>query len=258
MSLDRTREDLMALGVLMARLNADGSYGLYTVSGLAIQSVAPVYALPGITISGVTTLPAANTFYTGSVVRLHPDNFVGTGVNPTGVFVVADALNNIWRPHGVQILWGNTGTLASPLATLAAAAKFNIGTDPIIPGGLLRADSKLIFKAKYRKVGATAPVVRIDLGTDMTTPANNSIVYGQTVSGTANRDIFVWAEVDFETTTTAFTSNRSQIGAGGADGQFADISTLLDTTANMKVMYEASTLAADTVNLISYSVEWAY
>lgn len=258
MSLDQTREDLMVLGGILARKNADDSYSLYTASGILIQAVAPVYAVAGITISGVDTLPAANTFYTGSVVRLHPDNFVGTGVNPIGVFVVADALNNIWRPYGVQRIWGAAGNLASPLATLAAAAKFNIGTDPIIPGGLLRADSKLIFKMKYRKVGATAPVIRIDLGTDMTTPANNSIVYGQTVGGTTNRDIFVWAEVDFETTTTAFTSSRSQIGAGGADGQFADISTLLNTTANMKVMYEASTLAADTVNLISYSVEWAY
>lgn len=258
MSLDNTREDLMVLGGLVVRQDAAGNYGLYTASGLAIQSVAPVYALPGITIAGIDTLPAANTFAAGSIVRLHKDNFVGAGSNQIGVEIWADALNNIWRPHGQQRLFGNVGTIAAPLATLAAAGTFNIGTNPIIPAGLLRADSRLVVRMKYRKAGATAPVVRINLGTDMSVPANNSLVYSQTVGGTVNRDIYAWCEVDFESTTSAFTTNRSQLGAGGADGQFLDISTLLNTAADMKVTFEASTLVADTVYLIGYGIFWEY
>lgn len=245
-------------GTVKAVSNGDGGYSLQLANGDTLQNVSPVFALPGITIPGVPELPAANAFENGANVRLHKDNFVGAGANALGAKIEADALNNIWRPAGPQRLFRRQGNLGAPIATLTAADKFNIGVDPIIPAGLLTADSKLIFKFKYRKLGATAPIVRVNFGTDMSVRTNNSLAYTQTVSGTANRDVSVYSEFEFITTGAAFVSNRSQLGGGGTDSQFLDASTLLNVAAAMKATFEASTLSGDTVYLLGFEIIWEH
>lgn len=235
-----------------------GTSKLIDTTNSTISSVSPVYKLSAFTITGVSNLPAANTFPHGAVVRLHQDCFVGAGYNPLGVMVQADVTNNIWRPFGPQILFQkNFGLYASPTCQLTAAGKFDLGSggDPVFPAGLFNVDSRIRFSLRFKKVGATAVTHRINLGTDLTTRSNNSLAYTQATSVTADMDVGPEVLVTFISATTATAVQRlprSSVAAGAT----ADISTLLNIASAMKATIEASTLASDTSNLIAMSIIW--
>lgn len=244
---------------LRAASNGAGGYNIIDNTNTVLKPASPVYKLPSITISGVTNIPAANTFPHGSVVRLHQDNLVGAGANVMGVRVKADAVNNIWRPDGPQVLFSNRfGTLATPTLSLTAAGKFDLGAggDPVFPAALLHANAKLVFRLDLKKVGTTTPTVRINFGTDLAARENNSIVYTQFISATANVEIPGRSETTFLSATTAICILRAALGGGGAAGSFLDASTLLNVASAMKATIEASTLATDTVHLLGFQFVW--
>lgn len=240
--------------------NGAGGYKMIDNANVEVKSASLVYKLPSITISGVSNLPAANTFPHRAVVYLHQDNLVGAGANPMGIAIQADAINNKWLPFGDQVLfWKNFGTLAAPTLSLTAAGKFDLGAggDPVIPAGLLNVDSRVRFLIRYRKTGTTAPTIRINFGTDQAARENNSIVYTQTVSATADIDPAPESLVTFITATTAICSNRAARGGGGAANSVIDAVTLLNIASAMKATVEASSFpAADTVYLLSFGIVW--
>lgn len=241
--------------------NGAGGYKLVDNANVEVKAATNVFRLPAFTgITGVTDRPAANTFPHGTVVRLHQDCLVGAGSNPMGVELWADATNNIFRPHGHQVLfWNDYGLIATPPSvSLTAAGKFNLGGvgDPVIPAGLLNVGSRLRIVARLIKVGTTAPVLRVYLGTDLTTRTNNSQVWAQTVSATADLHLSPEPLVTFISATTALTGNRATRGGSGAAGVVTDATTLLNVAADMKATIEASTLSSDTVYLLSFGIIW--
>lgn len=238
--------------------NGAGGYKIYDNTNVELKAASQVFKLPGFTITGVSNIPAANTFPHGAVVRLHQDILVGFGANPMGVFVQADAVNNIWRPWGPQVLfYGLLGSIASPTCTLSAAGKFNLGTtDPVIPGELLNSGSKLAISAKLRKVGATAPMVRMHLGTDLSARENNSIVYQQTFTATTNIDTNASPRIELLSGTTGKSTRANTVGGGGIASSAADFNTLIDIAEDMKLTIEATTLSSDTINLYDLMVVW--
>lgn len=250
---------LAAGNFIRAADNGAGGYKFVDNANVEIKSASNVFKLPAFTITGVSNLPAANTFPHGTVVRLHQDCLVGAGSNPMGVEIWADSVNNIWRPHGPQTLfWNDYGLLASPTVSLTAAGKFDLGGvgDPIIPAGLLNVGSRVRFFARLHKVGATAPVLRMYFGTDLTTRTNNSQIWAQTATTTTDLDIPPETLLTFISATTARSSNRATRGGSGAQGTVTDATTLLQIASAMKATIEASTLASDTVNLLSFGIVW--
>lgn len=239
--------------------NGAGGYVMKDNTNTIVKSISPVYKLPSISITGVSDLPAANTFSDGAVVRLHKDNLVGAGANPLGIWIQADAVNNLWRPLGSQnLFWKNFGTFAAPTLTLTAAGKFDLGAggDPVIPAPLLYLGGKLVFFWRWRKIGTTTPTLRINFGTDLAARENNSIVYVQQAAGTANLDVPGKSEVDFITATSARCSNRAVTGGSGGASSGIDASTLLNVAAAMKTTYEAQILSGDTVQMLEFGIVW--
>lgn len=250
---------ILAAGNFMRHAdNGAGGYKMLNVAGQEIKAASQVFKLPGFTITGVNDLPAANTFPHGAVVRLHQDILVGAGSNALGVYVVADAVNNIWRPFGEQVLFAKTfGDLATPSSSLTAAGKFNLGgTDPVIPAGLLHANAALRLIAKLRKVNATTPTVRANLGTDLAARENNSIVYQNQFTATTNINMDAEPSLTFVSATKLVSTRSAVRGGGGAAGTFLDCSTLINIASAMKLTLEASTLASDTVDLLEFALIW--
>lgn len=254
-----TEASILAAGNFIRGLASGGYLSLIDNTNDPLEVTSPVYKLPAFTITGVTNVPAANTFDNGSVVRLHEDVLVGSGANKIGSFVQANAAANTWEPHGRQRLFRNVyGTMAAPTNALTASGKFTLGAsgDPIVPAGLLGVGSTLILRFKYRKVGATQPTITMRLGTDLSVKENNSTVYNQVVSATVNTDIYTWVEVTFTSATTAMSTSRSLVGGGGTGSGFLDCTTLINIADDMKLTIEATGLTSDTVNLYWMCVNW--
>ena len=250
---------LTASNIVRYESDGAGGFRFIDVAGSVFTGVPAVYALSSVPVSGVTNLPAANTFTHGTEVRIHQDCFVGAGSNSLGVIVRADAVNNVWVPAGPQVLFQkNFGLRASTTSTLTAAGKFDLGLggDPVFPAGLFNVGSRVRFITRYVKVGATAPVLRTNLGTDLITRTNNSLAYAQTLAATTDLDVGPESLVTFiAATNSAISTNRLARGSNAAAAT-ADMVTLLDIAAAMKATYEASTLSGDTVNLTAFSIIW--
>ncbi len=250
---------ILAAGNFMRHAsNGAGGYKMLDKNNVEIKAATQTFKLPGFTITGVSNLPAANTFPHCAVVRLHQDCLVGVGASSFGAYLQADAINNRWRPFGPQILfWKEFGLLASPSVSLTAVGKFNLGAggDPIIPAGLLYDDSRLRILMTVRKVGTTSPTVRANFGTDMAARENNSLVYTQSISATDNFDIPAESLVSFITATSARCGNRIARGGGGSGGAQLDATTLINVVSDMKLTLECSVMpASTTVSLFSFGV----
>jgi hypothetical protein len=243
--------------------NGAGGYNLVDNTDNVIESASPVYRLVGSAIVGATDLPAANTFPHAAVVRLHEQTLTGSGANPMGLMIQADATNNLWRPFGRQFLFFNAfGLHASPTVTLGATGKFTIpgAGDLIIPAGLLYAGARVVAHIKYHKVGSTAPVIRMHLGTDQSVRTNNSMCYTYTTTATVLFDVAGRAEIDFISTTSARSSSRVPIGGAGvtnaSNGGNLDCTALINTAQAMKLTVDATALSGDTVNLLELGLAW--
>jgi len=244
--------------------NGAGGYHMLDNLGSIIESVASVYALPGITISGVPTLPAANTVPTGTSVILHKDNFVGQGSTTVGVRVIADPTNNLWRPDGHQVLFSSQfGSVASPSLTLAAPGRYNVGVDPKIPAGLFYAGARVRFSTQFYSLNATAttgPTARIFIGDDLVTYTNNSTVFSSALAAANLAGAQTDTLLRFITGTTGVSSRAQIRGGGGGTGGITDV---VDTNSNlvaanqMMVTYDLSAMGTATgLHLLDYQIIW--
>ncbi len=254
-------------GVVRAALNPDGSHRLTLANGDTLQSVAPVYALPGITISGVATLPNANTFQNGAVVMLHKDNFVGAGANPCGIEIKADALNNVWRPRGPQRIWSSDalGTRALPTVSMTTTGRFGIGIDPILPAGLICYNgaklrfSQLYFTANAAATTGATPTVYI--GTDLVTYTNNKTILDN-ASAASNNLSYGPETLLTRVSATAALSTRSlprgSLGVGNSVIQ--DVSGgLLNYDSAQMISYALAAMGSATkVDMLGFEIVWEY
>lgn len=249
-----------------ARFVDDGSggYDLADQNDTIVNGVVTTYALASHPVSGVPTLPAANTFETGTEVRIHQDCFTGTGKNALGAFCKADAANNKWIPsNNAQRLFANMGTTAAPLASLSAPGRFDIPDDPQIPAGLINGlGGQLRLVMQYRKIGTSATLAQgqIRLGTDLVEAnyANNAIAYQlSSISATTNFDLNSDTLVTFQDSTHATTNRNTTRGGGGTASLWSAITTNLDTTDDMAISFAMSILTSpDTADLIGYEIWW--
>lgn len=241
-----------------ARFEDDGTGGLRFIdnTGAVVTGVPAVYALASAPVSGVTELPAASTFPLGTEVRIHPDCFVGTGHNPLGIKLVSDGTN--WNPAGPQMMFrARFGTLATPTLTASAIGKFSIPVDPVIPYGLLRDDSVLVFKGLFRKNGtdATSALVKGYLGTNATY-SSNSQFYQQTVTATTdNIDFQADTKVLFTTVATVVTATSTRNMVAMATNLIVDVNTNLSYSADMIFSLAVTALTgSDNVDCLEYEL----
>lgn len=256
---------LLTLGYV--RVNASGD--LIDGSNNAIDGINPIYALSSAPVSGITTLPAANTMNEGVVVALHKDCLVGAGRNPAGILLKADVTNNLWRPANDRVLLFSKrfGTITTPTLTMnnttqATSSKFNVGTDPKIPANLLYAGSTLVIEMNFRR-NSTLPglgtvTLQCYMGTNAATETANSLVWQQNVADDNDRDTFPAPEIVFNTTTSVTSTRNVSKGEAGLVSAQTDFSTLINTAADMYITFRVSTTldANNTIDLMGYKIWW--
>lgn len=240
--------------------NGAGGYNLITNTGVILESTVNVYALPGKTISGVPTLPAASSLPLGTSVLLHPDNFVGTGAPTKGVRVITDTVN--WRADGPQTLFNDwSGTVASATWNRTTTGKFALAVDPKIPAGLLYAGASLRLRYSVintMSASTTGATTRAMLGTDLVTHSNNqnliTLVGNTANNSTTNVDI-----IFHMTSTTSLKTPRGIVNNNsGSTSGWLDGSTNINTAADMMFSLEVTSMGTTATNvaLQGFALEW--
>ena len=229
---------------LRAEDNGNGGFNIIRQDGSVLTSVAGVYAFPGVTIGGVTDLPALTEFAHGTVLRFHPDNLVGFGINPLGFFMMVDRTNSCLVPFGKQMLFSSHyGNLAADYLTVTNnnnAQHFSLGTggDPILPANLLVPKrTQLGVQTSVRKIGANQPTMLVNFGTDLVTYTNNNPIYSQAFATTANCDLTARSVVRSKTATAALATCRAQFNGAGIGNARLDLASVYNTAARMMISF---------------------
>lgn len=253
------------LGLGYTRVDAQGN--LIDGSNSIIDGINPVYALSSAPVSGVNTLPAANTVTDGNVIALHKDCLVGAGRNPAGILLKADVTNNLWRPANDRVLLFSKrfGTYAAPTLTMtstsqASSSKFNVGVDPVIPANLFYTGATLVIEMNFRRnttlVGLGTVSLQCFLGTDATTQTNNSQVWQATIADSDDRDTFPAPEIVFNSATSVTSTRNLSKGEGGVSIACIDLTTLINSAAAMNITWRVQTTldANNTIDFLGYKI----
>jgi len=253
------------LGLGYTRVDAQGN--LIDGSNSIIDGINPVYALSSAPVSGVNTLPAANTVTDGNVIALHKDCLVGAGRNPAGILLKADVTNNLWRPANDRVLLFSKrfGTYAAPTLTMtstsqASSSKFNVGVDPVIPANLFYTGATLVIEMNFRRnttlVGLGTVTLQCFLGTDATTQTNNSQVWQASIADSDDRDIFPAPEIVFNSATSITSTRNLSKGEGGISIACIDLTTLINSAAAMNITWRVQTTldVNNTIDFLGYKI----
>lgn len=186
-------------------------------------------------------------------------SFTGWRIYVTGV---GELRSNGTRyvPATGRIILGSGiyGTLSAPTknsGAVAAPYSFSIGT-PTIPANLLAAGSMLNVKFRTQRHNANATLTfNVRLGTAGTT--SDPLIWQAAIAATnlhhSASDILITFP---DTTHLIVNMTSSQAGTGGA-GQLVEMTTNIDTTAAMILSMDISAKnAADTLDLLSWYLEW--
>lgn len=231
------------------QLNSLGT-GLQGSNGSALPGGAAAYTW--------ATKPAASSVAEGTKIVI-------TDYGVPTIEMVSDGTN--WYPvGGSQLLYSAVfGSLATPtLSVSGAAANFNVGTDPVIPAGMLTfgvagAPIGLRVKARYARSGALTTTItnRIYLGTSAT-PASNSLLFTANYAATDTSQLQVstkfWAETATSGTRTGFMTE----GGAAAASSYSTLNTLINTAAAMNVSFGISAYSGgtltDVISLLKYEI----
>ncbi len=139
-------------------------------------------------------------------------------------------------PNGgeIDIFRGNWGTMASPTLSRTTVGKYNIGTDPVIPAGLLAVgdEIELLLLINAHGTAAGSDVVRVHLGTNGT-PTSNSLLYGITPAVTVNNQNGFGNPVATVVDATHYITT-SRLVKGGLAGA-AQVGLIEDQTTNFNI-----------------------
>lgn len=172
--------------------------------------------------------------------------------------VSASSGNQRYMPElGRAYLFKNIyGTIAAPTKTEpvpSTAWTFNIGA-PIIPGALLEPLDSLYLKLRWVLHGAGSTCnIKVNLGT-----AGDSTDADMYTQG-ATTDLFrVPGDmlVDIADATHFITNSSNGQSGGGSTTSFSDKTNNFNVASSMKLSITGTKLATQSVDLISYSVEW--
>ncbi len=254
------------------KLDASGNL-INPATSLPVDGVNTVYALASKPVTGIPELPAATDVTDGTVIRLHPDCFLGAGGadiggNKGGVLIRSiDSLNR-WVPATGRalILSKRFGTAASPTVTMtsttqATSSKFALTTDPIIPAGLFYAGAKfeLVFRLR-RNVSVVALgtiTLQAYLGTSAT-QNSNSIIWQGTMADTDNIDVYPAPVIEFLTATSVESTRNLSKGGSGIASSYTTSNTLINSAAEMNLSWKMVTTldANNTVDFLGYELWW--
>ena len=162
-------------------------------------------------------------------------------------------------PEGRVVLLKNVyGTKANPTKTEAAGSTAwtdNIGS-PQFPANLFAPPDSLNVKLRFQRHGATATmVIKAALGT-----AGDSTDASLWVNTLLATDLLISpAEVyvDVCDSTHMMTNQVSGQSGSGAPNSIVDITANIDTTSILKFSITGTKNTSDSVDLLSYSLEWS-
>lgn len=202
----------------------------------------------------------------GTEILIHPDCLTGYGANTCGIKFRSDTVN--WRFADSQILYGVSGTVASPLVSgiAGSAAEFSLlGSlaQPMIPAYMLYKGARGVFRCKIRKTNANSTfdmIVRLGYAALPDKTTNEALINQTSVTNADKRDF--WVTVEFvvkaagpsgtaKMITTNFIAQNSS-----ATAAFNDRNTTTTTIANMYFNINSKNASAsDTFSLLEYSLE---
>ena len=162
-------------------------------------------------------------------------------------------------PEGRVVLLKNVyGTKASPTKTEAAGYtvwKYNIGS-PQFPANLFASPDSLHLKLRLQRHGATATmVVRANLGT-----AGDNTDASLWINTLPATDLLISpAEVYIDVCDSAHMMTNQANGQSGSGvvNSIVDITANIDTTSILKFSITGTKNTSDSVDLLSYSLEWS-
>ena len=162
-------------------------------------------------------------------------------------------------PEGRVVLLKNVyGTKANPTKTEAAGSTawtYNIDS-PQFPANLFASPDSLNLKLRLQRHGATATmVVRANLGT--AGDGTDAALWVNTLSAT---DLLISpAEVyiDISDSTHMMTNQNNGQSGPGAVNYVLDITTNFNTASILKFSITGTKNTSDSVDLLSYSLEWS-
>jgi hypothetical protein len=151
-------------------------------------------------------------------------------------------------------LWGS---LVSPVGTISAStgAIFSLpGGNPVIPAGLLGANSSLDVVARIRRRGAAGTAtIYARLGTSGT--AADGQIVAQSASATNNLDIALGQSANFGASSSEFFSQNFMGSNGTSPSSALTSSSNVDTSSDMQICFGVSSAnVADSFDLIGYGV----
>lgn len=166
-----------------------------------------------------------------------------------------------WVPAtGRQLLFKQHGTIASPISTISGATgTFSTAQEILIPANLLDGGkSRLYVKAAFERTGNNGTMtLACMLGTDTSTPANNSIVSGFNVVAGTPAYPFIGTSLFFGTDTTFTTTGNASMGGSGLTSTMFDRNTLVNVAAIMELNFIITAInAADSIKLLFYELWW--
>ena len=247
-TVDQIQSFKDAFGVVGFTLDSVTGAVTLTGNGAELPSVGPAYTFAG--------LPAPALMGT-KTVRV-------TNIGPTGAGSLWVSDGTDWRPlNGTALHCKNHSTLASPIATIGAAAgKFVLpAADRVLAGSILlpigspKVGQGIRLSAKFNHRGTGgAWQVAARIGSSDTS-ADPSFA---TFSGTAVDQQGVWLLQDLVVeSTTTFVSSTFSTPNASAPGGLALRNVNFNTATQIYVsFYAVSVAAADFIDLISYRVEF--
>lgn len=227
-------KDVFATG---AAVTLNANLGAYTWAGLQVEypnGGAALAALPANAMAFVSTF---------------------------GCLMAPNAAKTRWRPlSGEFVLRQDSGSLSSPLASLTGATSGNLpipGGNVSIPADLCAADWAIFAFFKARKTG-TNDVAALLLRLGTADSVSDGIVSTAICENTNGRPLDNNAEIYFQSSTRVLCAGVRSAGLAdlAAMPDPTDQTTNVDSAIAMTLgAYVFSQSAADTVELLSYSVK---
>ncbi|UOF77834.1 hypothetical protein [Bacteriophage sp.] len=163
-----------------------------------------------------------------------------------------------WRPHFAALIARNTGSVATPLASMVltgGVSQFLVTpTNPVvtIPAGLIPPQARLRVEADFVRnaAGAGTLAATIFLGNANTTSDPQLFSVSMTVA-----NVSAWASASARLGTSRSTAVGSSVNYGGAGSQiYSDKACNFDAVSYINFGANSSGVAADTLALLSYRV----
>ena len=151
-------------------------------------------------------------------------------------------------------VYGRVGAPTKTVGTGSTTFQFDIGT-PTFPANLFATPDTLIVTLRYQRHNANATmVIRSSLGT--AGDATDDSLYSQTIAATDALLGGGFVLMDIVSSTYYMTNSANSPVSGGAALYIVDKTTNFNTASIMKLAITGTKNTNDTIDLLSWSIEW--